>query len=187
MFSKAIPAAIATMLLVSTAGCYQAQQVKSADEVAAEQQAAKEAAKNQAMDLNRERFARAASAAKLLTQQVAQQDWEAAKDSLTLADQQVQGLLADANVPIEVKTQVAAVIPAINQARVAVNAQHSKTTAATQAPSQVTVAADQLNKQFNRTAETLVAMGWLTGTTGGGAGTGTTPNQVPIDQNHDEQ
>lgn len=189
MFAKAITTAIAMALLVSTAGCYQTQQVKSADEVAAEQQAAKDAAKAQAMDLNRERFARAAASATTLTQQVAHQDWEGAKDSLTLAYQQVEGLLADANVPLEVKTQVAALIPTINNARKAVDAQSAKSTQATTAPSTVTVAADQLNKQFNQTAQTLVAMGWLTGTTGGGAGTGTTttPNQVPIDQNHDEQ
>jgi hypothetical protein len=176
MFHKAMTAAIATVLLSTTAGCYQVQHVKSADEVAAEQQAAKEAAKQQALDLNRTRFARAAEAARLLQQQVAQQNWEAAKDSLTLTQQQVEGLLGDATVPIEVRTQVAAVIPAINAARAAINEQSAKATPAATAPNKVVVAADQLNKQFTRTAEMLVSMGWLTG---GGAGTGGTSPATP--------
>ncbi|MNS21723.1 hypothetical protein D3C72_534920 [compost metagenome] len=176
MFHKTMAAVAAAMLLSTTAGCYQAQQdARSADQIAAEKA---QAEKDRQLDTNRERFARAAAGSTMLQQQVANQDWEAATDTLNMMQQEVERMLGARAVTNDVKGHVAGLIPAINNARTAVQNKTDKAAAA----------ADTLAKQFTRTAQTLLAMGFLEGQ---GGGAGTTPPDADInttpgtDEHHD--
>ncbi|MFN3429339.1 MAG: hypothetical protein ACK46X_05245, partial [Candidatus Sericytochromatia bacterium] len=176
MFHKTMAAVAAAVLLSTTAGCYQTQQqAKSADQIAAEKA---QAERDRQLDTNRERFARAAAGSTMLQQHVANQDWEAATDTLNMMQQEVERMLGARGVSNEVKGQVGGLIPAIHNARTAVQNKTDKAAAT----------ADALAKSFNRTAETLLAMGFLEGQ---GGGAGTTPPDADInttpgtDEHHD--
>jgi hypothetical protein len=162
MFRQALIAAVAATMLATTAGCYQNQQASAADQ-AAQAQADRDAAKARALAASQTAFVDAVAASKDVQAKIGAKNWEAADDALTLAQQRVEALLNDATISMDVRAQVAALVPTINQAHVAVM-NH-----AAQAPQ----TAAMLAKQFDRTAQTLVSMGWLPAA-GGGAGTGTT-------------
>jgi hypothetical protein len=167
MFRQALIAAVAATMLATTAGCYQNEQASAADRAAQEAQA-REAAKAATLDANRAAFADAVAASKDLKTKVAQQNWEAAADALNLAQQRVESLLNEVSIPMDVRAQVAALVPTINQAHVAIM-NH-----ASQAPQ----TADMLAKQFDRTAQTLASMGWLSPAGGGAGTTPATPDRV---------
>jgi hypothetical protein len=159
-----ITATAAAVLLASLAGCYQStQQAKSADEIAQERAtlAARKAEENKA------HFTAAMASAATVQARIAAKDWEAAADELNRVQRDLERVLGARDVANDVKGHVATLFPTINNLRTQIGTQDAK----------AVTTADALAKQFQRTTDTLVAMGWLT--TGGGAGTGTDIDTKP--------
>jgi hypothetical protein len=158
MRKQLMTATAAAVLLASLAGCYQStQQAKSADEIAQERSAlaARKAEESKA------HFTTAMAGAATVQARIAAKDWEAAADELSRVQRELERVLGARDVANDVKGHVATLFPTINNLRTQIGTQDAK----------AVTTADSLAKQFQRTTETLVAMGWLT--SGGGAGTGT--------------
>jgi hypothetical protein len=164
MRKQLMTATAAAVLLASLAGCYQAtQQAKSADEIAQERSAlsARKAEEHKA------HFTAAMASAATVQARVAAKDWEAASDELNRVQRDLERVLGARDVSNDVKGHVATLFPTINNLRTQIKTQDAK----------AVTTADALAKQFQRTTDTLVAMGWLT--TGGGAGAGTDIDTKP--------
>ena len=171
MFKPLMTAATAAALMASLAGCYQAgQQAKSADQIAAE----KAAEKTRKAEETKGHFTKAMAGVATVQSLIAAKAWEAATDELHAVQTHLERVLGAREVSNEVKGHVAGLFPTINNLRTQIKDQSDK----------ATTTAESLSKQFQRTTDTLVAMGWLS--TGGGAGTDvdTTPG---ADELLDEQ
>lgn len=156
----------AAVLLASLAGCYQStQQAKSADELAQERTAAAALKDTE----SKGHFTSALKGAAAIQAQLATQDWEAAADELTRVQRELERVLGARNVTNDVKGHIGALFPTINALRTQIGNEDPK----------AVTTADTLTEQFQRTTDTLVALGWLT--TGGGAGTGEPVDDESVD------
>lgn len=164
---SALAGVTAVALLASLGGCYQAsQQAKTADQIAAE----KAAEKARKVETTKGHFTQAIAGAATIQGLVAAKDWEAASDALLTLQRHLEKVLASRDVSNEVKGHVAGLFPTINHLRTQIKTESDKAPAT----------AEMLTRQFQRTTDTLVAMGWLS--SGGGAGTDvdTTPGADEI-------